>query len=134
MTSNPLVKVELRLTGEGFLPEDVTRVLQTAPTKTWRLGDPVQSTQLVRECDAWVLGFPQCEAYDIEPVLSRLLDAIEPISERMAKAVAQFNLKPEISFGVYIDGQSPAIQLSSDTIRRLAAIGVCVDVDLILLS
>ncbi len=132
MTAKPLVEVALRLTGQGFSPGDVTAMIQLAPTKTWRAGDSVQGTLLKRKNDAWVFGLPQRETYDLDAVVRELLNAIEPYAEKLAEAATHFSLEKEISFGIYINAETPSGWFAADTLRRLASLGAHLDLDLIL--
>lgn len=134
MTSKPSMEVALRLTGTGFSPEDVTAVIQLAPTRTWRLGDPVEDTKLIRKHDGWVFGLSERDTYDMDSFLRELLGMLEPYKERIAQATSRFCLEKEFSFGVYVRGETPTSWFAADTIRRVAAFEASLDVDLILLE
>jgi Domain of unknown function (DUF4279) len=128
----PLVEVAFKLTGRGFDPDDVTKVIQLTPTETWRLGDYIQWTALKRKHDGWEVGLPERETYGMEEILLELLDALDPHNGRIAEAVERLNLETEISFGVYVRGETPAGRFSAETIRRVSALGAILDIDLIL--
>ncbi len=132
MTKPPDIEVALKLTGQGFDPEDVTKVVGLQPTKTWRLGDPVQRTALRRKNDGWSIGVAPTETFDMETVLCRLLDIIEPHKEKIIESMSRFNLQGEISFGVFVYGETPASYFEADTVRRVAALGASLGIDLIL--
>ena len=132
MISKPLVEVAIKLTGHGFAPEDVTAAVGLAPTKTWRLGDQIQQTALRRKHDGWLFGIPQRETYDMEAMLCELLTAIEPYHESLNDAISRFHLQKVISFGVYINDQTPTCYFTDETLRRIARLGVSLDIDLIL--
>lgn len=134
MTSKPEMDVTLELTGDGFSPEEVTRAIGLAPTKTWRAGDLVQGTQVRRRHDGWVFGLPYRRAHDMEALLKELLDALGPYAARIAGAIEKFRLKSTISFGVYIDvrGQTPSCFFTAGTLTRLANLRADLNIDLIL--
>jgi Domain of unknown function (DUF4279) len=134
MTTKPQICVELKLTGIGFSPEDLTKVIPLAPTATWRLGDYVQDSKLTRKHDGWQFGFPYRDTYDMDDLLRELLDLIEPYKASIAEATNRFSLQKEISFGVYIRDEAPASWFSADTINRVAAFGASLDIDLLLLG
>ena|SRR5690242_5259107 len=135
MTSKaPLMEVALRLTGRGFSPADVTGVVELQPTKIWRLGDSIQGTELRRQHDAWIFGLPQRETHDTEEFLQDLLDRLEPHKDRIAAAAKMFGLDREISFGIYVRGQTPACFFARNTIRRLADFEGSLDIDVILIA
>jgi hypothetical protein len=108
--------------------------MQIKPTQTWCEGDSVQKTLLKRKYDGWVWGIPYRETFDMESLLQELLDSIDPYKERLAEVARRFSLKKEISFGVYIGGETPTAWFSADTLRRLSELGVDLDVDLILIE
>lgn len=134
MTLKPQICIELKLTGTGFLPEDVTDVIRLTPTKTWRLGDHIQDSKLTRKHDGWQFGLSYRDTYDMDELLGELLDLIEPYKENIADATNRFDLRKEISFGVYIRDETPTSWFSADTINRVAALGASLDIDLILLG
>ena len=51
------VKVELLIAGDQLVPDEVTRVLRHAPTRSWRKGDvrPDSRYHMVRRSGAWYL-------------------------------------------------------------------------------
>jgi hypothetical protein len=132
--AKPLIEVAMRLIGQGFAHEDVTKLVQLTPTRTWCLGDPVQRTQLKRKHDGWVFGLPQRETYEMDGLLRELLDAIEPHMEGIAEAAKRFGLEKEISFGVYVRGETPASWFAADTVHRFSTLDASLDIDLILMD
>lgn len=132
MTSEPRMNVALRLRGEGFAPESVTREVGISPTKTWRVGDLLEKTAATRKDDGWVFALPYRHTYDMEGLLEELLNAIDPYKNRIIEVANRFALHREVSFGVYIIGQeTPACWFAADTLRRLAELGAGLDIDLI---
>jgi len=132
MGPKPIIEVALKLTGNGLVPEEATALIQLAPTKTWRLGDRVQETELRRKNDGWVFALPKRETYDMNTLLQDLLNAIEPYTDKIREAARVFRLDAEISCGVDIRGETPAGWLASETISRIASLGASLDIDLIL--
>ncbi len=130
--AKPLIEVALKLTGQGFSPDDVTATIQLSPTKTWRLGDSIQKTRLKRKHDGWIFGVPQRETYDMDGLLRELLDTIEPYTDKISEVVKRFGLEKEISFGVYLRGETPASWFAADTMRRVSVFNSSFDIDLIL--
>lgn len=130
--AKPFIEIALRLTGQGFSPDDVTEMVQLAPTKIWRRGDSVQKMDIKRKHDGWIFGLPRRETYDMDGFLRELLDTIEPHRDGIAEAVRQFGLEKEISFGVYLRDEAPASWFASETIRRVSIFDASFDIDLIL--
>ncbi len=132
MTSKPQIQVSLLLMGQGFLPKDVSAVIQLAPTKTWRVGDTIGKSIRKHKNDGWEFGLPQREMYDLDASLRELLDEVEPYKDRIAQAVNQFALEKEVSCAIYIRDEMPICSLAAKTIQRFANLGLGFDIDLIL--
>jgi len=132
MTSKPQINVALVLKGEGFLPEQITSIIDLKPTATWRAGDPVQGTKLRRKNDAWVFSLEYRETYDMDALLRELLHSLEPYLEKILEVSKALGLTRELSFGVYVGQQTPTSWFAADTIRRIAELEADLDIDLIL--
>jgi hypothetical protein len=132
--TEPLIEVALKLTGQGFSPQEVTALIQLTPTKTWRIGDRVQSTLLTRKNDGWLFGLPQRATYELDAVLTEFLDAIEPYGDKIIEAANCFGLEKEISLGIYVDRETPIGRLGAETLSRVAALGMNLDLDYILME
>jgi hypothetical protein len=126
--------VALRLTGQDFSPETVTRLLGVSPTKTWRLGDAVQKTLIKRKHDGWEFSIPQQTGLDLEEKLCSLLDIFESHRQSLFEVCDRFRLDVEIACAMYVTDEAPIMHLSSRTMKRMAALNTDLDMDLILLS
>jgi hypothetical protein len=70
----------------------------------------------------------------MESMLLELLDALDPHSAQIADEVSRYGLERDISFGVYLRGETPAAWFGAETIRRVAVTGATIDIDLMLLG
>ena len=131
MTSKPLVEAALKLTGR-FQHEELVQIIQLAPTKTWRVGDSVQSTRLKRENDGWVFSVPQKEARDVGALVSELLVIVDRHKQEIVLAAEQLRLEVTISLGVYMRGETPSCSLDAELVRRISELRANLDIDLIL--
>jgi hypothetical protein len=131
MTYKPEIKVAFCLMGIGFSPDEITSALGLQPTRTWRLDDSICGTLRRYQHDGWCLGLPCREEFNVEMVLSEMLDTIEPHLEPIKTLVDNYNLNSEISCGIYTYGQSPILHFSADTLRRLCHTGAELDIDII---
>ncbi len=126
--------VALRLIGQNFSPEKITLLLGVSPTKTWRLGDPVQHTLLKRKHHGWEFSIPLQAGLDMEERLCSLLDIFEPYRQSLLEACDRFGLEVEIACALYVTDAAPIMHLSSRTMKRLAALNADLDMDLILVA
>lgn len=125
------MSVSIRLTGQDFLPADVSAAIKIAPTRTWRVGDSVQGTAARRKHDGWEFALAYRASHDANALLCELLDILEPHAEVISKAAVQFQLKREVSFGIFVDGEMPACWFSANTLHRLAELEADLDIDII---
>lgn len=122
------------LTGKSFDPDEVSGVLELAATRTWRTGDKIGNTELTRKHDGWELALSKRKSVELEPCICELLQIIEPKSAKFALAIQKFGLHAEVSIAVYITDQAPAITIKSQTLSRLASLGLDIDLDLIMIE
>lgn len=131
-TSKPRISVALKLTGEEFSPAEATRIIGLNPSRTWRVGESVEDTEIKRKDNGWKLELPYRETYDMDSILNELLDIVEPHSQDIARLTASLRIRAEISFGVYMRAETPAAWFSAQTLRRVTNLGANLDIDLIL--
>lgn len=130
--TKPLIEIALKLTGQVIFPKDVTEIVKLVPTKCWHVGEFVQGTLLQRKDSGWSYGLAPRETYDMDQMLSELLDALEPRLMEILNAMRQYNLKSEFSFGVFLSDESPSSYFPKETMRRLCAFQASFDIDFIL--
>ena len=132
MTTDISICVAITLTGQGVVPADITHHVGLPPTETWRAGELIGKTVLVREHDGWVYAIDQQETCDFEPVMIRLLDTLEPFRERLQSAATRFGLDPEISCVIYTSSSMPSLNFSVNTLVRISMLRCSMDIDIIL--
>ncbi|TQS39496.1 DUF4279 domain-containing protein [Cryptosporangium phraense] len=124
----------------AFDPDRVTELVGLLPTESWRRGDPTPYRQgPPRNFAAWKFGVPPLETPNSEKVVTRLLDAVEPYTDRLRHACNALGLSTGVmvvikSTSHHADGDDPvpsaaAVAYSSRTIQRLAALGARLDHD-----
>lgn len=131
MTTDTSIRVALTLTGRGVVPDAITQHVGLQPTETWRYGELIGRTILAREHDGWIHAIDQQDTFDLEPVLMRLLDTVEPFRDRLQSAARLFGLDTEVSCAVYTGASMPSLNLTTDTLARLSLLGCSMDIDII---
>ena len=123
------------LTGMEFDPDVITRKLQIAPTKTWRLGDPIQETILRHKHDGWSISSDLSDTDDLEDHMRALLKLIYPRRKQLEQLRRQYKLEAEFACAIYTyDGSRPAIHFDSEIVRQVAELGAEIDIDLFILD
>lgn len=128
----PIIQVEFIITGTDILPEQITRELGISPTRTWKLGDSIQETQLRRKHNGWCFSIGKSErALDLEKPLAMLIKHLLPYAQIISTLCEKHKLQPEISCAIYISDEVPSINLCPETISHLAQLNSFLDIDII---
>ena len=115
--------------GFGDNPSVVTELMGVEPTEVWAKGDPTTGHPAVaRNHSRWVLKSPLDLERDVEDHIEALLSILERRSAAVFKVAERFDT--QITCAVYYADFTPGIHLSEDLIRRVAALGLCIDLDL----
>jgi Domain of unknown function (DUF4279) len=131
MTSESMIKVSLIFTSNTLSLERMVDVLPFAPTETWHCGDAVGKSMIRRKHNGVVLALPQEVGDHLEPVVLKLLDVVEPIKEHLIHATTNELIDCELSCVAY-STQSPSINFSPKTIKRVCDLNAYIDVDVII--
>ena len=69
--------------------------------------------------------------FDLQGILDRFLDGIEPVAEELASVRREFDLNAHITLNVQMsDGVTPDGTLQASTLARLVALDIDLDLDL----
>jgi hypothetical protein len=120
------ISVDLRITSSLLSREDLASRISLAPTRTWRLGDPIEKTSLVRRSHGWELLSGLDETASLEVQLTNLLAKIEPIQAEIAALRDVADVL--ISCAIYCSSQ-PELYISRELIQRISNIGAALDFD-----
>lgn len=125
----PLVKGILYITGFSCPPEEITRVLNVEPSRSWLAGDLIGPTVRAFESNGWQLDSQLTDETDPEVHLRELLRRIpDQTVQHLRKATTEWNL--QFSIVVEMQDETPPFNLGVDTLQLVASLGASVDVDL----
>jgi hypothetical protein len=128
----PIIQADFIITGTDILPDQITQELGISPTRTWRLGDSIQETQLRRKHNGWCFSIGKREsALDLEKPLVMLINHLLPYAQTISSLCEKHNLQSEISCAIYISDETPIINFSPETISHLAQLNSFLDIDII---
>jgi len=107
----------------------VTKLLDIAPTDAWRVGDPVSDQPtMTRNHSRWTLASGCGLEAPVEDHLHALLTILEERRERIREVAQRYSV--ELQCAIYYEDDTAGIHLSEDVVRRVAALGLAIDLDL----
>lgn len=122
------IKVRYSLSGFKCDPEEITRLVGLRPSKTWRMGDLIEGTIRRDAENGWRIDSGLPNSSSLEEHLDRLLTLLEDKKENIA-ALAE-SCYSEVSCIVYAIDYVPALTFEKEHLRRIVALGACIDIDL----
>lgn len=129
----PKIQVEFQITGSQKLPDEVTELLQLAPTRTWQKNDSIQGTKLKRKQNGWCLSLINDEnSIELADYFLPILKVLQSKTKVITQMYKEFNLQCEMNCAIYINDETPIINFTNEVIANLAELGAFVDIDIIL--
>jgi hypothetical protein len=125
----PWFSISLSITADDLDPDEVTRLLGVDADEARRRGvrDPRGRMPPV---GAWVLRLrrDQTSEWDVAVAISMVLDRIPASAEAWNLARAHANAR--VLVGLHLDAFNRGLELSTDLMRRLADLGLRLDLDI----
>jgi hypothetical protein len=115
-------------------PDYISMQLGITPTRTWRIGDPIQGSRLRRKHNGWCLSTDRKQSWDLGQELHSLLDPLESRASEIARVSEVLGLEAEISVAIYVDSATPGMHVDRQLIRSIERLKADFDLDLILIS
>ncbi len=125
------ILVYYRIIGEDLDPLHVSEVTGLAPSKTWRLGDPVTPTPgtLRMKHHGWRVDSQLLPAADLEEQIAAVLERLRPAWPALQKLGGQFDAQIVCVVRSY-GGDRPPISLGKGIVKRIADLSASIEVDL----
>lgn len=115
--------------GFGYDPTVVTQAMGVAPTTAWIKGAPITNARGGKQTHSrWVLQSTLPLTEPIEAHFDNLLPQLENRRDAVAEVVSRF--EASLCVAAYWYEVNPGFQLTANTIRRVAALGLEVDFNL----
>ncbi|WP_041234005.1 DUF4279 domain-containing protein [Cylindrospermum stagnale] len=116
------------LTGFDSEPDEITRILGILPTKTWKIGDVIEKSILLRQKNGWVLESQLEKSADLESHIKDVLARLKPSWEKLVEICPQYYA--EISCVIYCyDAQGPVFHFKKEIIKSALELNAEIDVD-----
>ena len=122
----------LRLIGDDLDPDEITRILGSAPTRSERKGDVTrgQHSGLTRtaKMGSWRLEAPQCQPGDIDGQVARILAMLTADLEEWRALTAKYRV--DMFCGLFMKEANEGVTLSPNTTLELGRRGILIGFDI----
>ena len=124
----PKIRAYLYIVDFNCSPEKITSLLGINPTKVWFRGDKIGKSNRIKSSNGWMLesilvNEPDPEVH-IQWLISQLPETLEKLRSETLKWDAQVSLVLEM-----VD-DTPPLNLTKETISRMAQLGLGLDIDI----
>lgn len=124
------VRVDFRIMGENYHPEEITHILNIEPVQFWCMGDNIRNTGNKRKYTGWIFSTGYDETLDINTQLSKVIKILTPKVKLLLDLKKKYKLDYSFDIISVIEkGDVPATYLESKTIHFISNIGAMVDFD-----
>lgn len=128
---NTNIRVFLRVIGDIYDTDMISKELRLEPTRTWRKGEPIRTTGKYYDYTAWIYGIEACETLDVNVQLSNLQDRFVDKVEKLARLKKALDLEISIDVAIVVENNElPAIYLESEVVKFIAGLDARIDFDL----
>jgi hypothetical protein len=124
-------KACLRIFGDGLMPEEITQMLQCAPTVAQRTGEVIRypsGRERIVQRGNWRLDASTAEPEDINGQVRSLLSKLESALEVWKNLVQRFDV--DMFCGVFMGGDNDGFSLAPDVMMLLGERGITIDFDI----
>jgi hypothetical protein len=127
------LKVEFRLIGSGFVPDELSRELGKQCTEQ-QLGDNNGKLTF------WILSKTKTGNIDVRSLCEELISELQPMQEKLCRSIEKFDLRPDFFLWLrerprtpaeVFEGEWPVINFCFEpaTMRFLSAINAPISID-----
>lgn len=126
----PKIEVYFKVTGK-FNPNNFTEDIGIKATRTWRAGDSVKNTLIIRKFDVWEFSNDASHSHDLDIEISKLISFLNPYRSKITNYCKKNKLNSEFSCVVTTEeNEFPSIHFSSDLIKNIDAFNAEIDIDI----
>lgn len=130
---HPKMRVELCITSTNIDADQITSLLELAPTKSWKVGDSILGTTLRKKTNGWCFSVSDYKIQlDMAELARPLLERLMAKSSLIKSVCKDNNLQCELSYAVYITDETPIAHFDQKLISYLENLGASMDIDIIL--
>ena len=126
-------RVYFALDGDDFEPEELTKFLGIEPTKIRVKGSNIPGK--VPAINTWEFSTENVinNYIDVFDMSTSIIEKLKAKKELILEAIEKFKLEPRLEvvlfFSLDEEHSTPAIGFESETIKFLADLGACIDID-----
>ncbi len=121
----------LRFFGDDLNPDEISKLLGSDPTVSWRKGDVLighNITPRTAKTGSWRLSAKRREPEDLE---AQILELLAALSQDMAIwRGLSLRYKTDLFCGIYMSSFNDGLPLTSETLLALGLRGIALDLDI----
>jgi hypothetical protein len=128
------IRAALTVTGKQLDQEVIAEVVGITPARSWRQGDMIEGTTIVRKIDGCVICEMASDGLDLPALVAAVL---APILQRRTTFVSMCRSngwEAEIACAAYVTDQTPMLSFGAELIQQAASLEAGIDIDVILLG
>jgi hypothetical protein len=120
----------LVLRGKYLIPQEVTNSIGIIPTKSFKRGD-IRKGSTTWPHGYWELTSKESvQSSDLSKHLEWLAEVLEPTKKELIKILNQEGINAEISCFWILPSSHESLSISSEMVRRMAFLGVKINVEI----
>lgn len=131
------VKINLRVVGDSFDPDIITKLINIQPDIKWEKGDEyIKNGKLnQRTYSNWMITTGYCETLDVDELMSSFSCRFRDRIVELNSCKKRFGLEYVCEVVVKIENaQPPSLYWNTNSLRLLDSIGADLDIDLYVMS
>lgn len=121
------IRVTLGIHGTDLDPDQISTMLGCHPTSSHRRGDTQRSGQ-AHKAGAWLLTLEGRGSLGPDELVAQLVQRLP--SEPAVWSALRASYAVHVGFGVFVAGWNQGVELASNTLLRLGALGVPIGFDI----
>lgn len=121
----------LRIFGEHLQPEELSKLLGCAPTKSWQKGHTQKSKsgrRFVKKSGAWLLHASDAEPENLDGQVAELLEKLTSDIAVWSDLMQRFEV--DLFCGWFMESSNEGVSISCATMRALAERGIELSLDI----
>jgi hypothetical protein len=128
----PELYVALELLSSDTSPDEISERLGLQPTKSWRAGETELHSTSPHKDSRWILRLAARPAVDFTDLVEELLLQLDPCKAEVAALAQDSRFSARLSCIGYMTTIVPAVYFENQLLRRVAELGLDLNVDIFL--
>ena len=131
------IKVEFRIIGDDYSPDEITSKIGIIPSSKFQKGDKYvrNKKEAIYKYSCWTISTDYEESFDVSLQIDKIISILYPQKNSLVKLKNQYKIEYMLEAVINIEnGETPGMYIKSDIIKFLNDIHAELDLDLYILS